>query len=271
MAKISGILKDPIGQPMTNCIIELKSQINTVNVLRTVTSSVDTSNTGAYNMEVYPGIYEIVLRCENKTPLVIGSFTVFDNSDDGSLNDFFMLSNGIDFNSELLSKFKAIADEIAQNLMSAENLVEDVKEIQQQVYKQSDDVSLSISNANNVFDEIKVAQEFITTSLDEAKNQVILAETERDKAVQAAAMPVDAPGFYQVGNVLMAVPNSLRVMEPGETIDAASMLMIHYTTKNDAITYSFAKTNFDGIWRANGKSYYTSGSDFGPALFVRIS
>lgn len=89
MAKIVGVLKDPIGQPIPNCTIELKAQRNTANVLRTVTSSVETSSAGAYSMDVYSGTYDVILRREGKAPQFIGSITVFDNSENGSLNDFF--------------------------------------------------------------------------------------------------------------------------------------------------------------------------------------
>lgn len=270
MAKISGILNDPAGQPITNCTIELRSKRNTTNVLYAVTSGANTSSAGAYSMDVYSGVYDVMLRFEKRASQFIGSITVLDNSTDGSLNDFFMLSGSVEFDNSLLKEFNVIRDEITQNLIGNQTIAAEMKKIQQDVSQQADDIEQSTLLINDIVKDAKTISDAVVLTLEDVKNEIEQANEAVDKAIQAA-MSIGVPKLYQVGSIIMAAPNSFRFMKPGETIEGASMCTVDLSVKMNVTKYSIAESQLDGIWRADGKAYFVNENEFAPTLFIRIS
>lgn len=218
MATISGILKDPIGQPMTNCTIELKSQRTTVNVLRTMTSNFDTLVAGAYTMDVYSGIYDVILRSENKAPQFIGTITVFDNSDDGSLNDFLMLSNPAEFGSATSKK----VEELTNDVMTTNTKLSYVE-----------------TKTETLLTRLQVLEEAVNNQSNSVSGPFL-------------------PAFGDVGCIVLARPASGNItISPGSVINGSSLILVNITSPQSAGMYlgspSGTNGSLQGRWRAYGE------------------
>lgn len=302
MAKISGILTDPIGQPMTNCTIELKSQRSTANVLRTVTSNFDTSDAGAYMMDVYSGIYDVVLKCENKAPQLIGTITVFDNSDDGSLNDFLILSNPTEFNSGLIDSFKLLNAETKQTAESIKNAIEECYSVLNSMNTNNELVDnqfnsligklqnseMRVDQLSETVSQFEVKLEDSVTLIEEHVNQANLSATDAQQSAKDSKASADLwykrPVFPPssatgIGAVAWAAPKeagkytSNTPLYPNQKIGGA-LLMVYRFTNNADGELRFVDENrltLTGTWQALGSAYKNEDGSSAPCLFMRVS
>lgn len=93
MAKISGYLKDGAGQAVAECAIILTA-LKTSNQVIEQIESYTTTKDGFYEINALTGQYDVTLTIAGHPPKKVGVITVYNDSPNGTLNDF--LANGID-------------------------------------------------------------------------------------------------------------------------------------------------------------------------------
>ena len=87
MPQLKGVIKTPTGEPLGGATITLTSLHNRAGILKSVFSHVTTQN-GEYDFPVLPGVYSVRLTQSTQRLSEIGVIRVYEDSTDGSLNDF---------------------------------------------------------------------------------------------------------------------------------------------------------------------------------------
>ena len=93
MATISGILTDGTGQIINDCTIELYAK-KTTNKVLVQTQAFTVAIDGRYSMNVFPCEYDVSLIINGFSKKRLGTINVYDDSPNGTLNDY--LTNPIE-------------------------------------------------------------------------------------------------------------------------------------------------------------------------------
>ncbi|OTC21340.1 phage tail protein, partial [Escherichia coli] len=117
MPQLKGVIKTPTGEPLDGATITLTSIHNRAGILKSVFSHVTTQN-GEYDFPVLPGVYSVRLTQSTRRLSEIGVIRVYEDSTDGSLNDFLGATN-IDLRPESLKKFEELAQQAQQSAGAA--------------------------------------------------------------------------------------------------------------------------------------------------------
>ncbi|EJE5636191.1 prophage tail fiber N-terminal domain-containing protein [Shigella sonnei] len=117
MPQLKGVIKTPTGEPLGGATITLTSLHNRAGILKSVFSHVTTQN-GEYDFPVLPGVYSVRLTQSTQRLSEIGVIRVYEDSTDGSLNDF-LGATDIDLRPESLKKFEELAQQAQQSAGSA--------------------------------------------------------------------------------------------------------------------------------------------------------
>ncbi|EFX7712044.1 phage tail protein, partial [Shigella flexneri] len=113
MPQLKGVIKTPTGEPLGGATITLTSMHNRAGILKSVFSHVTTQN-GEYDFPVLPGVYSVRLTQSTQRLSEIGVIRVYEDSTDGSLNDF-LGATDIDLRPESLKKFEELAQQAQQS------------------------------------------------------------------------------------------------------------------------------------------------------------
>lgn len=149
MAKISGVLCDPTGQPIPNCIIELKALKTTLTVITKSTSILASDQIGFYSMNVKPGEYQVTLNIEGYPLKYVGRIAVYSDSLPGTLNDYLLEPGTNNLTPEIVLLFQQLINEAQQ---AAERTDLDTQQTQE-AQIQSAKIYESIADKNNQIDE----------------------------------------------------------------------------------------------------------------------
>ncbi|EEV6660852.1 phage tail protein, partial [Escherichia coli] len=117
MPQLKGVIKTPTGEPLGGATITLTSLHNRAGILKGVFSHVTTQN-GEYDFPVLPGVYSVRLTQSTQRLSEIGVIRVYEDSADGSLNDF-LGATEIDLRPESLRRFEELADKVQENADTA--------------------------------------------------------------------------------------------------------------------------------------------------------
>ncbi|ENW0036790.1 prophage tail fiber N-terminal domain-containing protein [Escherichia coli] len=117
MPQLKGVIKTPTGEPLGGATITLTSLHNRAGILKSVFSHVTTQN-GEYNFPVLPGVYSVRLTQSVQRLSEIGVIRVYEDSADGSLNDF-LGATDIDLRPESLKKYEELAQQAQQSAEAA--------------------------------------------------------------------------------------------------------------------------------------------------------
>ncbi|EBS3605843.1 shikimate transporter, partial [Salmonella enterica subsp. enterica serovar Newport] len=117
MPQLKGVIKTPTGEPLGGATITLTSLHNRAGMLKSVFSHVTTQN-GEYDFPVLPGVYSVRLTQSAQRLSEIGVIRVYEDSRDGSLNDF-LGATDIDLRPEALKKFEELAQQAQQSAEKA--------------------------------------------------------------------------------------------------------------------------------------------------------
>ncbi|EGZ5964020.1 phage tail protein, partial [Shigella sonnei] len=117
MPQLKGVIKTPTGEPLGGATITLTSMHNRAGILKSVFSHVTTQN-GEYDFPVLPGVYSVRLTQSTQRLSEIGVIRVYEDSTDGSLNDF-LGATDIDLRPESLKKFEELAQQAQQSAGAA--------------------------------------------------------------------------------------------------------------------------------------------------------
>ncbi|EDX2467222.1 phage tail protein [Salmonella enterica] len=117
MPQLKGVIKTPTGEPLGGATITLTSLHNRAGMLKSVFSHV-TTQSGEYDFPVLPGVYSVRLTQSAQRLSEIGVIRVYEDSRDGSLNDF-LGATDIDLRPEALKKFEELAQQAQQSAEKA--------------------------------------------------------------------------------------------------------------------------------------------------------
>lgn len=112
--KISGILKDGMGRPVPKCTIELLCKKTSLTVVVETEARMGLDITGAYDLQVEPGQYDVSFYIIGFPPKRVGEIQVYSDSRPGTLNDFLMMPGENDLTPELVLIFQQLRDEARQ-------------------------------------------------------------------------------------------------------------------------------------------------------------
>lgn len=117
MPQLKGVIKTPTGEPLGGATITLTSLHNRAGILKGVFSHV-TTQSGEYDFPVLPGVYSVRLTQSTQRLSEIGVIRVYEDSADGSLNDF-LGATDIDLRPESLKKYEELAQQAQQSAEAA--------------------------------------------------------------------------------------------------------------------------------------------------------
>ncbi|HBB6657829.1 TPA: prophage tail fiber N-terminal domain-containing protein [Salmonella enterica] len=126
---ISGVLKDGTGKPIQNCTIQLKAKRTSTTVIVSTVASENPDEAGSYSMNVEPGQYSVTLQVEGFPPSVVGTITVYEDSQPGTLNDFLNATREDDLMPDALKQFGLMVKEAEGYAGQAREALKETREI----------------------------------------------------------------------------------------------------------------------------------------------
>ncbi|MCN2810922.1 prophage tail fiber N-terminal domain-containing protein [Escherichia coli] len=202
MPQLKGVIKTPTGEPLGGATITLTSLHNRAGILKSVFSHVTTQN-GEYDFPVLPGVYSVRLTQSTQRLSEIGVIRVYEDSADGSLNDF-LGATDIDLRPEALKKFEELAQQAQQSAEKAgehadaaeqarqdtETLAgeirQDAEEIAGNVQKAEELASETNQNAARAEQAVKDADKIVQKAVDKLADAATLTGEAKASAEAAA-------------------------------------------------------------------------------------
>lgn len=179
MAKISGVLVDPIGQPIPNCTIELKALKTTFTVITKTESHLASDRVGSYLMNVEPGEYQVTLNIEGYPLKQVGRITVYSDSLPGTLNDYLIEPGANDLTPEIVLIFQQLRNEAKQAAEQAKLSAQQAQEAKEQSVAIRD----SLADKHNQINEA-------VQGIDHAKTAAVNAANSAQLSAQQTALDV---------------------------------------------------------------------------------
>lgn len=202
MPQLKGMIKTPTGEPLGGATITLTSLHNRAGILKGVFSHV-TTQSGEYDFPVLPGVYSVRLTQSTQRLSEIGVIRVYEDSADGSLNDF-LGATDIDLRPEALKKFEELAQQAQQSAEKAgehadaaeqarqdtETLAgeirQDAEEIAGNVQKAEELASETNQNAARAEQAVKDADKIVQKAVDKLADAATLTGEAKASAEAAA-------------------------------------------------------------------------------------
>ncbi|WP_334645144.1 prophage tail fiber N-terminal domain-containing protein [Escherichia marmotae] len=158
MPQLKGVIKTPTGEPLGGATITLTSLHNRAGILKSVFSHVTTQN-GEYNFPVLPGVYSVRLTQSAQRLSEIGVIRVYEDSQDGSLNDF-LGATDIDLRPEALKKFEELAQQAQQSAEkagehadAAEQARQDTETLAGKIQQDAEEIAGNVQKAEELASE----------------------------------------------------------------------------------------------------------------------
>lgn len=158
MPQLKGVIKTPTGEPLGGASITLTSLHNRAGILKSVFSHVTTQN-GEYDFPVLPGVYSVRLTQSTQRLSEIGVIRVYEDSADGSLNDF-LGATDIDLRPEALKKFEELAQQAQQSAekagehaTAAEQARQDTEALAGEIQQDAEEIAGNVQKAEKLASE----------------------------------------------------------------------------------------------------------------------
>ncbi|HAW7789778.1 TPA: shikimate transporter [Escherichia coli] len=158
MPQLKGVIKTPTGEPLGGATITLTSLHNRAGILKGVFSHVTTQN-GEYDFPVLPGVYSVRLTQSTQRLSEIGVIRVYEDSTDGSLNDF-LGATDIDLRPEALKKFEELAQQAQQSAekagehaTAAEQARQDTETLAGEIQQDAEEIAGNVQKAEKLASE----------------------------------------------------------------------------------------------------------------------
>ncbi|UNK25272.1 prophage tail fiber N-terminal domain-containing protein [Yersinia intermedia] len=119
---VSGIMINPVGEPVVNAQITLTAVANSLTVLNTFSVTVRTDNTGAYRIQLEEGSYSITVAANGRS-FVYGAVTLDDTTGPSTLNQ--LLKQQImesELTPDVILYFRQIQQQVANDLATIKAL-----------------------------------------------------------------------------------------------------------------------------------------------------
>ncbi|ENF2069854.1 TPA: prophage tail fiber N-terminal domain-containing protein [Escherichia coli] len=180
MPQLKGVIKTPTGEPLGGATITLTSLHNRAGILKGVFSHVTTQN-GEYDFSVQPGVYSVRLTQSEQRLSEIGVIRVYEDSQDGSLNDF-LGATDIDLRPEALKKFEELAQQAQQSAEKAGEHADAAEQARQDTETLAGEIR---QDAEEIAGNVQKAEELASETNQNAA-RAEQAASDADKAVQKA-------------------------------------------------------------------------------------
>ncbi|HDH7159813.1 TPA: prophage tail fiber N-terminal domain-containing protein, partial [Escherichia coli] len=167
--KISGVLKDGLGNAIPDCMIELKSLRTSSTVIAKTVATASPGETGSYALQVEPGDYAVTLHVEDYPPAHVGDIAVYTDSAPGTLNDFLGAPGVADLRPEALRRFEEMLAETRQNVEATSQSAEAAKKSETAAASSKNAAKTSETNSANSAKAAAASQTASATSATEAK------------------------------------------------------------------------------------------------------
>ncbi|ENU3103286.1 prophage tail fiber N-terminal domain-containing protein [Escherichia coli] len=158
MPQLKGVIKTPTGEPLGGATITLTSLHNRAGILKGVFSHV-TTQSGEYDFPVLPGVYSVRLTQSTQRLSEIGVIRVYEDSADGSLNDF-LGATDIDLRPEALKKFEELAQQAQQSAEkagehadAAEQARQDTETLAGEIQQDAEEIAGNVQKAEELASE----------------------------------------------------------------------------------------------------------------------
>ncbi len=158
MPQLKGVIKTPTGEPLGGATITLTSLHNRAGILKSVFSHV-TTQSGEYDFPVLPGVYSVRLTQSTQRLSEIGVIRVYEDSTDGSLNDF-LGATDIDLRPEALKKFEELAQQAQQSAekagehaTAAEQARQDTETLAGEIQQDAEEIASNVQKAEKLASE----------------------------------------------------------------------------------------------------------------------
>lgn len=158
MPQLKGVIKTPTGEPLGGATITLTSLHNRAGILKGVFSHV-TTQSGEYDFPVQPGVYSVRLTQSTQRLSEIGVIRVYEDSADGSLNDF-LGATDIDLRPEALKKFEELAQQAQQSAekagehaTAAEQARQDTETLAGEIQQDAEEIAGNVQKAEKLASE----------------------------------------------------------------------------------------------------------------------
>lgn len=158
MPQLKGVIKTPTGEPLGGATITLTSLHNRAGILKGVFSHV-TTQSGEYDFPVLPGVYSVRLTQSTQRLSEIGVIRVYEDSADGSLNDF-LGATDIDLRPEALKKFEELAQQAQQSAekagehaTAAEQARQDTETLAGEIQQDAEEIAGNVQKAEKLASE----------------------------------------------------------------------------------------------------------------------
>lgn len=178
MPQLKGVIKTPTGEPLGGATITLTSLHNRAGILKGVFSHV-TTQSGEYDFSVLPGVYSVRLTQSAQRLSEIGVIRVYEDSPDGSLNDF-LGATDIDLRPEALRKLEELTRKAQESAQKAEACASEATKAEAQVSQLAPEVQRNAARAEQA---VKDAGKIIDKAIEEL--------TETTPRIEQAAKDVD--------------------------------------------------------------------------------
>ncbi|EHU4456874.1 prophage tail fiber N-terminal domain-containing protein [Salmonella enterica] len=185
MPQLKGVIKTPTGEPLGGATITLTSLHNRAGILKGVFSHVTTQN-GEYDFPVLPGVYSVRLTQSTQRLSEIGVIRVYEDSTDGSLNDF-LGATDIDLRPEALKKFEELAQQAQQSAEKAGEHADAAEQARQDTETLAGEIQ---QDAEEIAGNVQKAEELASETNQNAA-RAEQAVKDADKIVQKAVDKLD--------------------------------------------------------------------------------
>ncbi|HEN3639194.1 TPA: prophage tail fiber N-terminal domain-containing protein [Yersinia enterocolitica] len=190
---VSGIMINPVGEPVVNAQITLTAVANSLTVLNTFSVTVRTDNTGAYRIQLEEGSYSITVAANGRS-FVYGAVTLDDTTGPSTLNQ--LLKQQImesELTPDVILYFRQIQQQVANDLATIKVL--------------ENSASNSAISAGHSRDEARQYASDLTEALALAKGY---QDTAGASATAAAASAIHA---FESESVVIANANAAALSE----------------------------------------------------------
>lgn len=210
MPQLKGVIKTPTGEPLGGATITLTSLHNRAGILKSVFSHVTTQN-GEYDFPVLPGVYSVRLTQSTQRLSEIGVIRVYEDSTDGSLNDF-LGATDIDLRPEALKKFEELAQQAQQSAekagehaTAAEQARQDTETLAGEIQQDAEEIAGNVQKAEKLASEtnqnaaraeqaVKDADKIVQKAVDKLADAATLTGEAKASAEAAAKSEQNAKG-----------------------------------------------------------------------------
>ncbi|CNL75749.1 prophage tail fiber N-terminal domain-containing protein [Yersinia aleksiciae] len=215
---VSGIMINPVGEPVVNAQITLTAVANSLTVLNTFSVTVRTDNTGAYRIQLEEGSYSITVAANGRS-FVYGAVTLDDTTGPSTLNQ--LLKQQImesELTPDVILYFRQIQQQVANDLATIKVLENSTSNSAISAGHSRDEAR---QYASDLSDALALAKGYRDTAVDSAtaaaESAAHVLESERIVIANANAAALSEANALQYKNYAQSAANEASTLAAEQT------------------------------------------------------